>query len=133
MAQQPHQKTNKQDAQARQDALDNLSPEELEKIKYHKASTEGRYKVDDHWLLIAEFAMAYGWQAYIDAVKKDKITLAEMLTLVEASRKIKSGYLYDMAHASFIGATSSRAKKPNSVFSKFTKNIIKKTKPDKQE
>jgi len=130
MDKQSRQKANKETAAERQKALDNISPEELEKIKSYQASTEGAHKVDREWLLLAEFASEYGWQAYLDVKHdvRDNVTLQEMLTLIEAKRIINSMRLYDSAHAAFIGAASSRAKKPGSAFKRATKDIIKKTK-----
>lgn len=115
------------DPQERQQQLDNISPEDLEKIKAHQASTEGAYPVDNEWMLLAEFGKAYGWGAYKDA-RDDKIGAAEMLTLVEANRKLEALHLYQSAYAAFTGAGSAGAKKPSSVFKSMTKDIIKQTK-----
>lgn len=106
---------------------DKISPEDLLKIQEHQADTEGAYPVDNEWLLLAEFAKAYGWQAYI-AVKQDKVTMPEMLTLVEANRKLEALDHYRNAEAAFIGAGSSQTKKPSSTFKTLTKHIIKRTK-----
>ena len=120
-------------AEERQKALDDISAEDLAKIQSHQASTQGAYPVDEEWLLLAEFAITFGWQAYLDVKhdKRENVTGAEMLTLLEASRKLKSGNLYDMATASFIGAGSAQSKKPGQTFQSMTKNIIKQTKVDK--
>lgn len=112
------------DAKARQKALDEISAEDLAKIKAHQASTQGSKPVDQEWLLLAEFAMAYGWQAYRD-VRTDKIELDEMLTLIEASRKVKASDQYKNAHAVLIGAGSAQSKNPIQTFKNLTREIIK--------
>lgn len=116
-------------AQERQQALDSISAEDLEKVKQHQAKTSGAYKVDNEWMLLAEFAMAYGWNAYIYA-KSDLISTAEMMTLIEASRKLRAGELYDSAVANLIGSGSAMSKKPSVTFNSLTKNIISKSKAD---
>lgn len=113
--------------QERQKALDSITPEELEKIKSHQASTEGAFPVDNEWLLLTEFAVTFGWQAYLD-VKEDKVTMAEMLTLIEAGRKLKALDLYRASQAVLIGTGSAQAKKPGQTFKSLTKDIIKQTK-----
>lgn len=113
--------------QERQKALDSITPEELDKIKGHQAKTDGAYPVDNEWLLLAEFAMTFGWEAYLTA-KQDRITMPEMLTLIEASRKIKAVSFYQNAQASFIGAGSAQSKKPGDTFKRLTKDIVKQTK-----
>lgn len=115
------------DAKNRQEALNNISAEDLAKIQAHQASTQGAYTVDNEWLLLTEFAKAFGWQAYLD-VKDDRITGAEMLTLIEANRKLEAVAHYRNAEASLIGAGSAQAKKPSQVFKSLTKDIIKQTK-----
>lgn len=112
--------------QERQKALDEISAEDLAKIKAHQAKADG-IGVDDEWLLLAEFAMTYGWNAYLD-VKSDKVSSAEMLTLIEAARKVKAAQQYHMAEAVFAGAGAAQAKQPSAVFTKLTANMIKKTK-----
>lgn len=111
----------------RQKALDEISAEDLAKIKAHQASTDGAYPVDNEWLLLAEFGKAYGWEAYKDA-RDDKIGAPEMLTLIEANRKLEAMQLYKASYASLVGAGSAQAKKPSSVFKSMTKDIIKQTK-----
>jgi hypothetical protein len=115
------------DATSRQQALNNISAEDLAKIHAHQTSTKGAFAVDNEWLLLAEFAKAFGWQAYLDA-KEDKITAPEMLTLIEANRKLEAIAHYRNAEAALIGAGSARAKKPSQVFKSLTKDIISKTK-----
>jgi hypothetical protein len=115
--------------------LDELSPEDLEKIS--QPSTSGASPVDQEWLLLAEFGLKFGWQAYLDA-KNDavdengnlKVTGAEMLTLIEASRRLEARGLYDQTTASFIGSVSAQSKKPGQTFKSLTKDIIKQTKAD---
>lgn len=113
--------------QERQKALDDITPEELEKVKAHQASTKGHQPVDNEWLLLTEFAMTFGWQAYLEA-RDDVLPLSEMLTLIEASRKIKATQHYQNAQAVLIGAGSAQSKKPSKTFNSLTKDIIKQTK-----
>ncbi len=117
------------DAQSRQKALDNISPEDLAKIEAHKSKDQSSYPVDEEWLLLAEFAMSFGWQAYLDA-KDDKILTEEMLTLIEASRKIKKRQMFNNAQTSFIASVSARASKPVNTFKSLTKDLIKQMKAD---
>ena len=104
--------------------LDTLSPEDLQKIRQHQSS---KIPIDNEWLALAEFAKAYGWEAYRDAVN-DVITVDEMMTMLEASRKLDALNHYRMAHASFIGAGAANSKRPNSTFKRMTKDIIKQAK-----
>lgn len=133
MEKKPRQKPKKKassTAAERQALLDSISDDELAKIQAHKASTEGAYKVDQEWLLLAEFGIAYGWQAYLDA-KSDQITAAEMLTLVEASRKLRAREMFENAQTSFTGSAAGQSgKKATSVFKTMTRAIIKRTKVD---
>lgn len=110
----------------RQKVLDSITPEELDKIKAHQASTQGAFPVDTEWLLLAEFAKAYGWQAYLD-VKDDKITGAEMLTLIEANRKLQAIQSLKMARDVYIGSSTARSTKSNSTFNSLTRDIVKQT------
>lgn len=112
---------------ATRNLLDEISPEDLAKVRAHKASTKGAYKVDMEWLLLAEFGKAYGWNAYL-AAKNDEISLAEMLTLIEANRKLEARQTFLNMQSSFVGSVSASQKKPSSVFQRLTKNIIKQTK-----
>lgn len=114
-------------AAERQALLDNVSAEELAKVQAHQASTKGAFPVDLEWLLFAEFAKAYGWQAYL-AVRRDEIKLDEMLTLIEANRILENKKLFEDMQSSFVGAISAQTKKPVSTFQKLTKDVIKKTK-----
>lgn len=119
------------DKKSRQQALDDVSVDDLEKIKAHQAKTKSAYPVDQEWLLLAEFARTYGWQAYID-VKNDVITTPEMMTLIEANRKLEALDFYNHAQASFIASASSQGKKPADAFKRMTKNIIKNSKVDEE-
>jgi hypothetical protein len=107
--------------------LDKITPEDLEKIEAHRASTEGAYPVDNEWMLLAEFGKAYGWDAYKDA-RDDRISSAEMLTLIEANRKLEAVQLYKDSQSSLIGTVSAKSKKPGSTFRSLTKGIIKQMK-----
>lgn len=115
------------DKKTRQKALDEISPEELAKVKAHQASTQGAFEVDKEWLLLAEFGMKFGWEAYV-AAKSDQIGFEEMLTLIEASRKLELVQMYNDARVSFIGAISANQKNPGVAFNKLTRDIINKSK-----
>lgn len=126
------------DAQSRQKALDNISPEDLAKIEAHKADASSRYPVDQEWLILTEFALLFGWQAYLDA-KNDAtdengnliVNTDEMMMLLVAARKLKYEQLYDNAQSSFIGAVSARSDKPSNTFTNLTKKILQLMKADK--
>lgn len=107
--------------------LDEISPEDLQKIRDHKASTKGAFPVDVEWMLLAEFAKAYGWAAYM-AAKNDEIIAAEMLTLIEANRKLEARQTFLDMQSAFVGAVSATQKKPTNIFKRLTKDIIKQTK-----
>lgn len=109
--------------------LDEVSPEDLEKVKAHKASTAGSMPVDIEWLISAEWLKLAGWEGYV-AYKRDEITLAEMLTLIEANRRLEYRKMFENSQASFIGAVSAQSRKPSSTFKSLTKIIIKHTKAD---
>lgn len=103
-----------------------LSPEDQIKLdQYNNSKT----KVDDEWMILAEFAKAYGWEAY-RAARNDEISLSELLTLLECNRKLEALDLYRMAQASFIGAGSARAKRPSSAFKSLTRDILKRIRID---
>lgn len=117
--------------------LDKASLEDLKKIKAHQASTKGAYPVDSEWLLLAEFAKAYGWQAYQDAKNDTRdedgnliVTREEFLTLIEANRKLEARQMFQDAQTSFVGAVSAQTRKPTSTFKKLVRDIIKLTKAD---
>lgn len=113
----------------RQQTLNNVSAEDLEKIKAHKAATKGSMPVDMFWLVAAEFARAFGWEAYM-AFKNDEIDLAEMLTMVEANRRLEAARMFENTQAAFVGAVSAQSKKPGNTFKRLTKELIRKTKVD---
>lgn len=125
------------DAAERQKALDEISAEDLAKIQAHKASTKGSLPVDNEWLLLAEFGITFGWQAYLDA-KNDRrdengnlyVNGAEMMTLIEASRRLRAGEMFENAQTSFIGAVSGQTKKAAQTFNNLTKGLIKRMKAD---
>lgn len=117
------------DSQTRQQALDNITPEDLAKVKAHQAKTQSAYKVDDYWLIAAEFARAFGWSAYKD-FRQDKIGLEEMMTLIEANRRLEAREAFVQAQSVFIGILSANSKKPSQTFSKLTKGLLKQAKVD---
>jgi len=105
----------------RQAELDNISAEDLEKVR---RITENNIKVEIEDLLLAEFAIRFGWQAYRD-VQADLVSSKEMMTLLAASRKLELAEIYRNAQAALIGAGSAQSKKPSQTFSSMTKKIIK--------
>lgn len=117
------------DKKSRQKALDDISQEDLEKIEKYTASTKGAAKIDEEWLLLTEFALKFGWQAYME-VKSDRISFKEMITLIEASRRLEQFDLYKLSSASFIGSVSANQKKPGSTFNNLTKGMQRKMKAD---
>lgn len=116
------------DAASRQKALDSITPEELEKVKAHQAKTSG-VPVDNEWLLMAEFGMLFGWEAY-KAARDDEIDSNEMATLITAGRKVKAKDTLDNAQTAFIGSASAQSKKPAQTFKSLVNPIIKQTKAD---
>jgi len=118
-------------------SLKEISDQELEKVERAKASTEGHLKIDNEWLLLTEFALKFGWQAYLDAKNDIRdnngnliVDLTEMLTLLEASRKLDSLEFYRKAQASFIGAGSAKTRRPGNTFKQLTSKILKSAKAD---
>lgn len=115
--------------------LNEISPEDLEKIELYQSNTKGAFPVDNEWLILAEWLKIAGYQAYLDA-KNDTVdsdgnlilTMAEILTLIEATRKLNYVAQYRNSESSFIGAVSAQAKRPSSTFKSLTKKIINKTK-----
>lgn len=101
----------------------------MQKIKAHQSGSDSIYPVDASWLALAEFAQAFGWQAYIDA-RDNKISYTEMHTLLEAKCKLDALKQYQMAEAMLIGAGSVNTKRPHSTFKRLTKHIIKRIKID---
>lgn len=106
---------------------DIISAEDLRKIQEHKLDTSGHMPVDNEWLIMACWLKIAGWEGYM-ALKNDEISLAEVLTILEAERRLDYGMHYRNAEASFIGAISAGQKKPAQLFKKLTKDIIKQTK-----
>lgn len=112
----------------RQQALNNIPEADLAKIRAINSARES-VKVEAEDLLLAEFALKFGWEAYRDA-KEDKISLEEILTLMAASQKIDYKNLYLAAQASYIGCGSSNSKSPSATFKKMTDGLIKEMKAD---
>lgn len=110
----------------RQAALDNISPEDLEKIRQ---KTEKGIKIDVEDMLETEFALKFGWQAYKD-MKADLIGSKEMMKLIVASRKLDDLYSYNSARSAFIGTASANSKRPSATFNNITKNLVKNARAD---
>lgn len=122
-------KPRKPTPEERQAALNNISDEDLAKIQKLTSAEQKAVKVDDEWLILAEFGKHYGWQAYL-AAKNNEISTEEMMTLIAAARKLDYLDLYMNARAVFIGAGSVQAKKPSDAFVQLTRDLIKETKAD---
>lgn len=105
-----------------------LSQDELNRVAAARAKNEAT-KVDENWLFIAEFGFYYGWDG-IQAILNNEITMDVANTLLAGARKVWSGRLYDHSMASFIGASSAQAKKPNQIFKKATRDIVKHARAD---
>ena len=114
-------------AEERQAALDNISAEDLAKIQKHTTKGLEVYTED---MLLAEFAMKFGWEAY-KAVQADEIDAKEMMTLLVASRKIDAANQLRNAQAAFIGAGSAQSKKPSQTFKTMTSKLEKYSEADK--
>lgn len=114
---------------------DSISPKDLAKIEAHQTETDGAFPVDNEWMILAEWLHIAGYQAYLDA-KNDAVdkngnlilSMAEILTLIEATRKIEYVAQCRQAESSFIGAVSAQSKKPSNTFKSLMKIIINKTK-----
>lgn len=105
-----------------------ISDEDLAKVAAARSRHEGT-KVETEWLFIAEFGKYFGWAGVV-AIRNNEITLPEAKKLLAGARKVRSGELYDIANAVFIGTASARSKKPSQTFKKLTKSILKDTKAD---
>lgn len=105
-----------------------LTKEELDKVTANRLRNES-IKVDENWLFVAEFGIYFGW-AGVQAVRNNEITMQEANMLLGGARKVSSKQLYDNAYASLIGAGSAQSKKPNEVFKKATRDIVKHAKAD---
>ena len=113
-----------------------LDPRELEKIREYQSDTTGAYPVDQEWVILAEWLKLAGYQAYLDAKNDAKddngnliITMPEILTLLEANRKIEAINQYLAAESVMIGAgTAWSGKQATTVWKSLTKHILKKAK-----
>lgn len=110
----------------RQAALDNISEEDLQKIRQ---KTERKIKVEEEDLVETEFALKFGWQAYKD-MKADLISSKEMMRLLMASRKLDSLKSYNDARSAFVGSASANSKNPSKTFNNITKNLVNNAKAD---
>jgi hypothetical protein len=108
--------------------LDDFTDEQIAKIKQRKEQSE-KFKVDNEWLMLAEFGYYYGWNA-IQAVLDNKIDGDTMTMLLAGARKLDTRNVYDNARAGFIANYSVQAKNPVSAFSKATKQLTRNMKAD---
>ena len=113
-------------AEERQAAIDAIDVEHLKKIEAIESSGT---PVDSEWMLLAEFALLYGWEAYKDA-RDDNISFLEMITLITAGRKLQTMDRFNAAKDTFIAMLSVGAKDPGKSFQKLTKDMIKEMKVD---
>lgn len=118
------------DSKTRQKALDEITPEELAKVKAHQAKRQSSVIITEELLTLAEFALMYGWEAYV-AARDDEIDYKELVGLLVAGRKIQGRQMYEASQTAFIGAVAAQSKKPLKSFTALTKNIVKETKVDK--
>jgi len=115
--------TAKQTVEERQAMLDVLTDEDIASVYQNVGTGQSAIQVDDEWLILAEFAKHFGWQAYKDA-RNDKVKTDEMMTLIAAARKLDHLTLYNNARAVFIGSGAAQAKKPSESFKKMTEKIV---------
>lgn len=113
-------------AEERQAAIDAIDVEHLKKIEAIESSGT---PVDSEWMLLAEFALLYGWEAYKDA-RDDNISGVEMITLITAGRKLQTMDRFNAAKDTFIAMLAVGAKEPGKSFQKLTKDMIKEMKVD---
>lgn len=106
-----------------------IKPEHLARVQAAQDKASDEIKVDNEWLLIAEFGKHYGWQA-MQAVLNNEIDLETMTVLILGARKFDYSRQYANAQASFIGSASAQSKKPSKVFKKATEQLIKEMKAD---
>lgn len=106
-----------------------LSAEDLAKIRKRR-EREDAVKVDDNWMFIGEFGYYYGFEG-VRAVINNEIDFDTAQLLLQASRKVWAGKVYDLGRVGFIGSTAANAKKPTDVFNKNTKDLLKDSRPDK--
>jgi hypothetical protein len=106
-----------------------LSPEDLEKVRRRKERESGSIKVDEFDLLVAEFGMFYGYTAVL-TVLNDDITLADMLRLLEAARRVDARNQYNQAAAVFTAVASANSKRPAAAFNANSRSYVKRMKAD---
>lgn len=115
---------------------DALDTKDLEQIRDYQANTDGAYPVDNEWLILAEWLKFAGYRAYLDAKNDARdengnliITLPEILTLLEANRKLEAVNQYLNAEAAMIGASTAKAgKRASSFWKSMTRHILNKAK-----
>lgn len=111
----------------RQASLDNISPEDLQKIRQ---VTEKGVKVEIEDMIETEFALKFGWQAYKD-MKADLISTKTMMKMLVASRKLDDLATYNAAWAAFVGSGASQSKRPSKTFTQLTKTLVHNIRSDK--
>jgi len=114
-------------SEERQAALNSISPEDLAKIQF-AGSKSVTVEIED--LLVAEFAMKFGWEAFRD-YDNNLVSPDKFMRLLVASRKLDSLAQYRRAQAAFIGAGSSQSKKPSQTFKTMTSSLMKDAEADK--
>lgn len=101
-----------------------FTPEEIAKLKARRVEAEGKTKLTEENLLVAEIGRLYGWQAVM-SVLNDEIDSHTVLWLIEAGRKVQAREQYNLASAVFIANLSAEQKKPGEAFKKNTKDLVK--------
>lgn len=105
--------------------LDSLTPEEIEKLQKYKESRESPYPLDDYWMTLADIALTFGWEAYIDA-KHDNVgnvTGKEMYTLLAAAKKLKVLDIDNMVQAGLTVNQISYAKNPKTKYQNYINKL----------
>lgn len=110
----------------RQASLDNISAEDLQKIRQ---VTEKGVKIEIEDLIEAEFALKFGWEAYRD-MKADLISTKTMMKLLVASRKLDDLSTYNAAWAAFVGSGSMQSKRPGKTFTHLTQSLVNNIRSD---
>lgn len=99
----------------RQTNLDNITEEQLQKIKPLRT-------YEDEDLLVTELAVRFGWEAYRD-YQNDLITTKEIILLLTCARKLENIQRYNNAEGVFIGTISAQAKDPLKTFNDLTSKL----------
>jgi len=90
-----------------------------------KAEEDRRTRVDPEWSIIAEYGLMYGHDG-IEAILGNRIGLDEVITLIDAGRRLEARKVLDLAHATFVATAAAHSgKKAPSVMQKGLKSYRK--------